>query len=177
MPGLGRAAIVGSLIVLVACVARPPGPEKINLAPVGFDSLVGWQQDNQSVALAAFRRSCARIERQPQGNPVGVTHLGGVGADWRVPCMAAVALGDNDAKARAFFEGFFAPFRVSGRGAKEGLFTGYYEPLLSGARERGGRYTVPIYGRPTDLVTVDLGDFRPDAFARSKLETGRHAQP
>ena len=162
MPRLGRAAIVGSLIVLVACIARPPGPEMVDLAPVGFDRLPGWQEDNQSLALAAFRRSCARIEREPQDNPVGGTDLGGVVADWRVPCMAAAAPGDNVLDARAFFEHYFAPFRVSDGGARGGLFTGYYEPLLSGARERGGRYTVPIYGRPTDLVSVDLGEFRPD---------------
>lgn len=40
------------------------------------------------------------------------------------------------------------------------MFTGYYEPELRGSRTRGGRYTVPLYGRPADLVTVDLGQFR-----------------
>jgi membrane-bound lytic murein transglycosylase A len=39
-------------------------------------------------------------------------------------------------------------------------FTGYYEPELSGSRLPAPRYHVPIYGRPKDLVTVDLGSFR-----------------
>ena len=39
-------------------------------------------------------------------------------------------------------------------------FTGYYEPELSGSRLPAPRYRVPIYGRPKDLVTVDLGSFR-----------------
>ncbi|HEY1502933.1 MAG TPA: MltA domain-containing protein, partial [Stellaceae bacterium] len=38
---------------------------------------------------------------------------------------------------------------------------GYYEPLLQGARQRGGKYQTPLLKRPPDLVMVDLGRFRP----------------
>jgi len=49
-------------------------------------------------------------------------------------------------------------------GADDGdvLFTGYYEPIIPGARERTDRATVPVYGRPDDLVRVRLPDFGPD---------------
>ncbi len=39
------------------------------------------------------------------------------------------------------------------------LFTGYYEPLLSGSLIRSEKYPYPIYGRPEDLVSVDLSLF------------------
>jgi membrane-bound lytic murein transglycosylase A len=42
-----------------------------------------------------------------------------------------------------------------------GLFTGYYEPELSGSRKPKGRFRTPLYSRPSDLVSVDLGTFRP----------------
>src|SRR6185295_7912284 len=42
------------------------------------------------------------------------------------------------------------------------LFTGYYEPLLRGSRSRHGRYQTPIYALPPDLISVDLGKFRPE---------------
>ncbi|RUA00871.1 MAG: murein transglycosylase [Deltaproteobacteria bacterium] len=42
----------------------------------------------------------------------------------------------------------------------EVLFTGYYEPILRGSRVRQGRYQYPVYGRPKDLITVDLGRFK-----------------
>ncbi|WP_456431330.1 MltA domain-containing protein [Thermosulfuriphilus sp.] len=36
------------------------------------------------------------------------------------------------------------------------LVTGYYEPLIRGARRPSSRFNFPIYRCPTDLVTVDL---------------------
>ncbi len=39
------------------------------------------------------------------------------------------------------------------------LFTGYYEPLLSGSLTQSKKYPYPIYGRPDDLVSVDLSLF------------------
>jgi len=42
----------------------------------------------------------------------------------------------------------------------EVLFTGYYEPLLRGSLARRDPYQYPVYGRPDDLVTVNLGRFR-----------------
>lgn len=39
------------------------------------------------------------------------------------------------------------------------LFTGYYEPILSGSPTRSNRYPYPIYACPEDLVSVDLSKF------------------
>ena len=52
----------------------------------------------------------------------------------------------------------FRLFRsVGSDGRGEVLVTGYYEPLLRGSRTHSKRYFYPIYGRPTDLLTADLG--------------------
>src|SRR6185437_4338574 len=64
------------------------------------------------------------------------------------------------AAARSFFEANFLPVEVTS--AAEGpLFTGYYEPELFVSRTRHDRYNAPIYGLPTNLVSVELGLFRP----------------
>jgi membrane-bound lytic murein transglycosylase A len=55
--------------------------------------------------------------------------------------------------ARAFFETRYTPHRIEGC-REPGLVTGYYEPEVEGARERGGRFQVPVYGRPDDLVPL-----------------------
>jgi membrane-bound lytic murein transglycosylase A len=34
------------------------------------------------------------------------------------------------------------------------LFTGYYEPMLTGSRHRTGRFQYPVYARPDDLVVL-----------------------
>jgi membrane-bound lytic murein transglycosylase A len=71
--------------------------------------------------------------------------------DWRVLCRAAEALpvGD-DASARQFFETGFVPLAVADETGREGLFTGYYEVELNGARRRHGRFQTPIYRKPPD---------------------------
>jgi len=39
------------------------------------------------------------------------------------------------------------------------LFTGYYEPMLNGSRQKTDKFKYPVYSRPKDLVTFDLADF------------------
>jgi membrane-bound lytic murein transglycosylase A len=41
------------------------------------------------------------------------------------------------------------------------LFTGYYEPILEGRLTPDEEYRWPLYGRPEDLIEVDLELFRP----------------
>jgi membrane-bound lytic murein transglycosylase A len=98
-----------------------------------------------------------RIARAAPGTPGSL----GTVAEWRDACVAAarVPSGDRDA-ARGFFESAFTPVAASNHGLETGLFTGYYEPTLHGSRKRSGRYTVPLYRRPPELVMVDLGLFR-----------------
>jgi membrane-bound lytic murein transglycosylase A len=45
-------------------------------------------------------------------------------------------------------------------GSKKVLFTGYFEPIFDGSLERDSIYKYPIYRRPDNLLTIDLGLFR-----------------
>lgn len=47
-------------------------------------------------------------------------------------------------------------------GSTTSMVTGYYEPLLSGSRIRRGAYQHAVYATPGNLLTIDLGDLRPD---------------
>jgi membrane-bound lytic murein transglycosylase A len=53
----------------------------------------------------------------------------------------------------------------------EVLFTGYYEPQLKGRRSISPEFRYPLYGRPDDLLTIDLGAFS-EKYKGEKL-TGR----
>jgi membrane-bound lytic murein transglycosylase A len=64
--------------------------------------------------------------------------------------------------ARSWFENWFTPFRLSTGSQRQALFTGYYEPEIHASRTRHGPYTTPVYGLPRNLVTADLGLFRPE---------------
>ncbi|MDQ7835735.1 MAG: MltA domain-containing protein [Humidesulfovibrio sp.] len=42
---------------------------------------------------------------------------------------------------------------------EETLVTGYYEPFLEASLEPDPAYPYPVYGRPPDMLTADLGEF------------------
>jgi membrane-bound lytic murein transglycosylase A len=168
-----RPALAGLLVALavLAGCARPP--DKLTLTPTTFAALPGWERDDPAGALTAFTLSCARILaiQQPLETPVGTGGIAGTLADWQSPCSEATSLrdllsiasaGDADVQRRRFFEAWFTPYKAGNNGRTQGLFTGYYEPELRGARQPGGSYTTPLLHRPPDLVTVDLGQFRLD---------------
>jgi len=55
---------------------------------------------------------------------------------------------------------------------KKVLFTGYFEPVLYGSRLPGIDSMVPVYGVPSDLITVDLSKFMPEE--KGKRLIGRY---
>lgn len=158
-------------LLLLACAAEPPPVETppppplpvLELRPIGFDQLAGWRADDPREALRAFDRSCEKLAGRDPETPMGAEPVFGTVGDWQRICAdAARAALRSPEQARAFLEERFSPYLVLDGGNPEGLFTGYFEPLLHGSRTYGGRYTVPLYRPPDDLLRVDLGRFNPD---------------
>ncbi len=151
-------------------LAPPPPltpPVGMTMSQVDFADLPGWQADGQGAALAAFQTSCTRRLTLPADRAVEPVMVGGTVADWEPVCTAALAMDVTDDKgARDFFESAFTPLAVEVDGKAEGLFTGYYEPLIDASRTPDDRFHVPLYQRPPELVTVDLGEFREDLKGR-----------
>ncbi len=147
------------LLLLAACAA--PQKPRLTLTPSRFADLPGWGEDHASEALAAFAKSCAELQKRDDGASVGPPELHLTAADWRTACVEAMQTPSEDGAARAFFERNFSPYLAGNNNESEGLFTGYYEPQLNGARQRGGAFQTPLLRRPPDLVMVELGRFRP----------------
>ncbi len=161
--GLGACAVSGPPLPAMKTKPEPapkPAPDTaaIRLIPAGFGALNGWAGDDHRAALGALARSCARISRQPASRPVGPEALFGRMADWAPACAALPAAAGRGA-ARRYFEANFRVFRLEGADGPRGLITGYYEPELRGSWRRGGKYQYPLYKKPGDLVSVDLGRF------------------
>jgi len=135
---------------------------KLELTPVSLTGLPGWPAFNKRAALAAFQRSCGTILKAQATSELGgyARHV----EDWFGVCRAALATNEN--AARKFFEDHFSAFEVGG----DALVTGYYEPLLHGSRTRHDAYQTPVYAAPRDLISVDLGKFRPEL--KGKLTAG-----
>jgi membrane-bound lytic murein transglycosylase A len=128
------AAIVAAIaLILWRCEVEE---QAIRLKPISFAEIDGWADDDQAAAFAALLRSCRKRSAA------------------NAACKDVLALGDKvdcDA-ARRFFETHYIPYRVDEE--QPGLVTGYYEPEVKGSRERTGKFQVPVYGRPDDLVQV-----------------------
>jgi membrane-bound lytic murein transglycosylase A len=173
--GLAAAVLT---VALAACAPRVPPPDRLTLTAVRFADLAGWPDDRHDEALQAFRRSCGVLPEGSGAQPFGHGTSGpafGTVADWRAPCAAAEGVVDR-AGARAFFERWFVPYLAANNTEATGLFTGYFEPELHGARRPSGRYQTPLYRRPDDLVMVTLGLFREDLKGRriaGRVEDGR----
>lgn len=155
-----RLSSLALVLFLSACAGTTKPMDEdapLVLSPASFSDLRGWGEDDQGAALEALRKSCIRILKKKNASaPFGP--VGGTIADWQAPCRAAIG---PVADARAFFERWFTPYAMRAGDAREGLFTGYYESSLRGARVRTDVYRYPLHKRPDDLVTVDLGEFRP----------------
>ncbi len=111
-------------------------------------STLNLKPDEAARALLAFRRSCPSVQKRNDLSGLAT------GADWKAPCDAAANWPSADAV--RFFTANFTAVQV---GEGKAFVTGYYDPQIPGSRTKSAAYPVPIYGVPTDLVEVDLGDF------------------
>lgn len=140
--------VTGTAPAAVAGPAPTPAAGPV-LRPVAFSGMPGWDRDDLRDAWPAFLASCEVMVKR---------------AAWKEPCTVAREVDSTNVNAiRTFFVAFFVPHQVfNPDGTDNGLVTGYYEPLLNGARKRGGVYQTPLYRAPDDLLTVDLGSVYPE---------------
>jgi membrane-bound lytic murein transglycosylase A len=174
MPGRFIAALLLLLPLLAACERKPQAPtppaavsKELRLAPARFADLPGWTEDRLAEALPALQRSCARLLRSDAATPLGPKAVGGTAADWRAPCQALASVPPREEALRETLEAHFSPVQVTAGGEPEGIFTGYYEVELEGARAPSPRFPVPLYRRPPDLVSANLGSFADDLAGRT----------
>jgi membrane-bound lytic murein transglycosylase A len=151
-----RLLVLAVLTLLASCVSVPPpgiGPS------ISWERLPGWTDEQHAQAWPALIAGCKVLPQRDMR--------------WSDICAAANNLPDPDnAAARIFFETYFTPYVVYPEvAAPDGLMTGYYEPLLFGSRTRTDRFRYPVYGRPDDLLIVDLGEVYPEL--RGKRLRGR----
>jgi len=98
---------------------------------------------------------------------------------WTDLCDSAAAMPKESKPEHrlAFLQARFVPWQALGsEGQTEGLATGYYEPILRGSRKPDARYRFPLYGKPDDLLTIDLESVVPELRGRrvrGRLEGNR----
>jgi membrane-bound lytic murein transglycosylase A len=139
--------------------APPPGIGR----EVAWSKLPGWEKDQHAAAWPALRKSCEKLATRD--------------ATWENICLAVRALeSPDDASARRFFETNFRAHRMNAESGREGLITGYYEPVLNGSKTRNDQFRWPLYKRPDNLLTIDLASLYPELKGRpvrGRLEGNR----
>jgi membrane-bound lytic murein transglycosylase A len=135
--------------------ATGPAPATLDnykgrLERTNYSALPEFERDNMTETVAAFKLGCeVLVSQQP----------------WQAVCNKARALPSKltVSQARNFFVENFDPWTViNADESRDGMMTGYYEPLLNGSRTKTDRYRYPIYAEPQDLITVDIGEAVPD---------------
>lgn len=118
---------------------------------VAWESVDGWAEDGHAEALGAFLTSCRAILRSSKSARTPVQ-----AALYDICGRAIASLPLDDAGGRAFFEKNFRPVRIAPLGEKEGFFTGYYEPIIDGAKFPSDVSTTPLYRRPSGMLVSRL---------------------
>ncbi len=152
-PVATRAAALAATLFVAACgqtvaIAPPPVPASEGPAqPVRAAAVASAAIPETDAARTAFQRACPSLLRRVDRS--GLTRP----EDWRAAC-ADLAPGT--------FARHLVPVRL---GDGRGLVTGYFEPEIA-ASLTPLPGSVPVLGRPSDLVEIDLGAFAPDLQGR-----------
>ncbi len=119
-------------------------------ASVPWSTLPGWSEDRLIDAWPAMLAQCPRMQRRDE--------------QWQRLCAIAEQIDPgNEADVRSFLTTYFQPHEILGKsGKKDGLITGYYQPLLRGSRTASETYRYPIYKRPESLLKVSLDSLYPE---------------
>lgn len=129
--------------------AVPPSQPFALLKSAQWSDLPGLEKEDWIASWRAWLQGCQGLKNK---------------TDWKAVCAAALAVKAEDAAAiQAYWQQYFNVYSTQqADGAEQGLITGYYQPVLQGARQASARYRVPLYQVPTDLITVNLSGLFPE---------------
>lgn len=148
-----------------------PSAVKAELQAAAFDELDGWNADNLAEMLPTLQNNCGKISKTTS-DWLGNSVLKVDARLYRRICEKLEQKKFSDtAELRKFIEDNFVPFLVLDDGNAEGKFTSYYESQINASFHKHGKYVYPVYGRPYDLIEINLKDF--DAALPDKRLVGR----
>jgi len=132
--------------------APTPSGDGSNAASLGIVrgpqiAALGIREDRARAALSSFRTSCPGLLRRTDQSALTLND------EWRPACDASKSWSGD---AVSFFATYLDAVQV---GDGKAFATGYFEPEIEGSRERRSGFDVPVYGRPSDLIDVDLSQW------------------
>ena len=162
-------SLIAALVFLTNCC----GPDThLTLTPTRYEALPSFYKDRVIKALPAFKTSCEAILKNPNKkyySAIGYRSM----KDFQPFCQRI--LNDtikHEDELRKLVTKHLTPYTVEVNGTSEGVFTGYYEPILRGSLKKHGKYQTPLYRKPdsTKLATLPRRDIVGGALKGKKLE-------
>jgi membrane-bound lytic murein transglycosylase A len=146
---LPEPAPVTAAVIVPPVVAPSSAKPADYLRSASFSDLPGWSEDDLRQSWPAMLATCQALAKR---------------IEWQEVCRLASDVNPADeAMVRSFYESQFIPHQLRNLdGNSQGMATGYYEPLLRGARSRNGPYQTALYRAPDDLLTIDMGLLYPE---------------
>ena len=141
------------LSFLTACSVTAPKPDPpptsaATYAKADWKALPAVSDSDLQAGFAAWRSACPRLKTD---------------ATWAPTCAAAASVAATPVAIRQFLQDNLEVYALRAGGHRaDGLITGYYEPVYSGSLTRTAKTPVPVYGVPTDMVSVQLDELYPE---------------
>lgn len=162
-------SLIAALVFLTNC----SGPDThLTLTPTSYETLPNFNKDRVINALPAFKTSCEAILKNPTKKYY--SEFGYRSMEDFLPFCKCI-LNDtikHEGELRKLVKNHLTPYKAEVNGTSEGVFTGYYEPILRGSLKRHGKYQTPLYKKPnsTKLATLPRKDIVAGALKGKKLE-------
>ena len=163
-------AVFFGLLMIVSCSEKKPqelrtftalNGEQIVLYPAEFSDIKKWEKDDFAEIIEAFNRSCEKILQQ-KTEFLYNTAIKIPTVEYQRIC---INFADENIKTsrqmKNFLEDNFSPWLVTQNNSAEGKFTAYYQAEIRASETRDEVYKYPIFGKPDDLVMIDMQKFDP----------------
>lgn len=158
--------IVLSLLLITACPPKPQPPQPVmtRLNPDDYPHFA--DQDGYRELSRSIEMSLSYLRKLPANRQVSfgkdvylVAHL----IDSLQTFAGIIGEQPSAERLNKFLQERYFVYQAAGTDADHNvLFTGYYEPMLKGSLTRTSEFSVPVYGRPSDLLEIDLSPFADD---------------
>lgn len=128
----------------------------LELVEADFSDLKGWKEDNLSDFISAYEKSCNKIITTKS------EYLGS--AEIKIPTKLYTDIclklqKNKKTNIKKFIRNNFKPYLVKYKNTSIGKFTSYYEAELHASQTPNEKYRYPIYGKPNDIIEINLQDF------------------
>ena len=144
-------------LILVSCGKEQPEEKALVLQKAGYADLHDWSKDNLTSAIKALKKSCQKISTSQAEYIDSKSEIKIPTSAYKKMCQDLNRTKRSEYK--SFIEQNLTPYLVTYQGDSEGKFTSYYEAELHASYHKSDKYKYPVYGKPYDLIELNLQDF------------------